>query len=226
MRELVKQSRLLKDDWVWQPGLDSWIAAAEVTGLFADASRFRDAPQEADRNTGETSEERESKLDFKERAKSQIKDFVLMFLYLWIAFGLLAAHESIILAQHQIDFTAHGLAFINALIFAKVMLVAEDLHLGHRLHDKPLVYSIMFKSVIFAAALICFHIIEHVLIGMWHGQTMTASIAEVGVNKLKGIVSFGIMGTVLLAPFFILSEISRVIGADNFWNLFFQRRSA
>jgi len=139
---------------------------------------------------------------------------------------MLAVHESIVLSQHQIDYRFHGLAVINALVFAKVMLVAEDFHLGYRLHNHPLIYSVLFKSILFAIALICSHILEHVLIGMWHGKPMVESIAEVGANRLFGIVSLGIIGTVALAPFFILSEISRVIGRDNFWVLFFHRRNS
>jgi hypothetical protein len=38
-------------------------------------------------------------------------------------------------------------------------------------------------------------------------------------------VSVGIIATVALVPFFILREISRVIGADIFWALFFRRRN-
>ncbi len=226
LRELVEQRRLQESDWVWKPGLDSWIAAADVTGLFAAPARFRDEPQRgAERNAG-AEKKPEFQSGLKERAKGQIRDFVLMFLYLWFVFGLLVVHESIVLSQHQIHFVPHGIAIINALVFAKVMLVAEDLHLGHRFHDKPLVYSIAFKSILFAAALICFHIIERVVFGMWNGQTIVESIADVGANKLSGIVSLGIMGTVALVPFFILSEISRVMGPDNFWALFFHRRSA
>ena len=226
LKQLVEQRRLLADDWVWKPGLDSWVAAADISDLFAASIQLRDEPRRAGQGVPEESEERRSGPDFKTRAKGQLRDFALMFLYLWIVFGFLVVHESIVLSQHQINFAAHGLAFINALVFAKVMLVAEDLHLGHRFHDKPLVYSIMFKSILFAIALICFHIVEHVLIGMWHGQTIAESTLEVGANRLSGIVSLGIIGTVALAPFFILSEVSRAIGPDNFWALFFRRRSA
>jgi hypothetical protein len=226
LKELVEQRRLPENDWVWKPGLDSWVAAADVTGLFAGPTRFRDEPQRAERSAGEENKKQGSKSGFKERAKGQIKDFALMFLYLYIVFGFLVVHESIVLSQHRINFAAHGLAVFNALVFAKVMLVAEDLHLGHRFHDKPLVYAIAFKSILFAVALICFHVLEHVLIGMWHGETISESILDVGVNKLSGIVSLGIIGTVALAPFFILSEVSRAIGPDNFWALFFHRRSA
>ena len=173
-----------------------------------------------------TKETQEPKRNIKERAKDQIKNFALMFFYLWIVFGLLAIHQSIILSQYQIDSLAHGLAIVNALIFAKVMLIAEDLHLGDRMNDKPLIYPILFKSLLFGVTLICFHIAEHVIVGMWHGKTVAESISEVGANNLKQVVSGGIITTVALVPFFILREISRVIGGDNLWALFFQRRNS
>jgi hypothetical protein len=98
------------------------------------------------------------------------------------------------------------------------------MHLGRRFEDQPLVYSILFKSIVFAIALICFHIAEHVIIGMWHGRTMAESIAEVGANNLKEIVSIGLIATIALVPFFILRDIHRVIGEDYFRSLFFHRR--
>ena len=175
-------------------------------------------------SNGTLGDEPASRRDLKERAKDQIRNFALMFVYLWVMFGMMTLHESIVLAQHNIDYRFHGLAVINALVFAKVLLVAEDLRLGHRFDDAPLAYSILVKSFLFGVALICFHILERVLIGMWDGKPVAQSISEVGANKLPGIVSLGIISTVALVPFFILREISRVMGPDKFWSLFFQRR--
>jgi|SRR5271169_1620105 len=149
-----------------------------------------------------------------------------MFLYLWLVFGLLAIHQSIILSQYQIDYQSHGLAVINALVFAKIMLIAEDLRLGDRFNDKPLIYPVLYKSLLFAIALICFHIVEHVLIGMWHGQKVAESLSEIGANKLRGMVSISVIATVALLPYFALRQLSRVIGKDNFWSLFFRRRNS
>jgi hypothetical protein len=226
LAQFAKQGRLLERDWVWKPGLASWVAASDVSGIFVESAQLRREPRQVNRSDGNESQKPTPKPDFKKRAKDQIKSFGLMFLYLWVVFGMLALHESIILSQHQINYVWHGFAVVNALVFAKVMLVAEDLHLGHRFHNKPLFYSVLIKSILFAIALICFHIVEHVLVGMWDGKSMAESIAEVGANRLVGIVSLGIIGTVALAPFFLLSEIGRVIGRDNFWALFFQRRSS
>ncbi|MDR3420084.1 MAG: hypothetical protein P4L80_02390 [Xanthobacteraceae bacterium] len=188
-------------------------------------SIHRNEPTQIGQSAGAADERRNAKRSLKARAKDQIRDFALMFLYLWVVFGLLAAHESIILSQHQIDYRFHGVAVVNALIFAKVMLVAEDLHLGRGFDDKPLAYSVLLKSLLFGVALICFHIVEHVLIGLWDGRPLAQSLAEVDANKLMGIVLLGIISTVALVPFFILREVGRVIGEDKLWALFFRRRN-
>ena len=143
LRELAAQERLLEGDWIWKPGLAAWITAGDVAGLFAGLNQIQTKREKLNRNGGANDETRAAQSDFKGRAKGQIEKVGLMFLYLWIVFGLLAVHESMILSQHQLSYRAHGIAIINALVFAKVMLVAEDLHLGHRLNDKPLIYSIL-----------------------------------------------------------------------------------
>jgi hypothetical protein len=215
----------LEGDWIWRPGLAAWIAAGDVAGLFAKPAQIQTEPAQRNRNNGAVDENREVPRNFKGRAKDQIRNFGLMFLYLWIVFGLLAVHKSMILSQHQLSYQAHGIAFVNALVFAKVMLVAEDLHLGHRLNNKPLIYSILYKSFLFGVTLICFHIVEHVLIGMWHGKAVAETIAEIGADRLGQIASGGTIATVALVPFFILREISRVIGEDKFLSLFFDAES-
>jgi hypothetical protein len=224
LAKFAKQKLLLVDDWVWRPGLEQWISAGDVSGLFP-APALGDEPEQTNLLASEKQSEQNTRT-LKERVLESIKTFIQMFLYLWLVFGLLAVHQSIILSQYQIDYRSHGLAFLNALVFAKVMLVAEDLHLGDRFDDRPLIYPVLFKSLLFAITLICFHIVEHTLIGMWHGQSVAESLSEIGANKLRGILSFSMIATVALIPFFILREISRVIGKDKFWSLFFRSRTS
>jgi hypothetical protein len=61
---------------------------------------------------------------------------------------------------------------------------------------------------------------------MWHGQSVAESLSEIGANRLRGILSFSVIATVALIPFFILREISRVTGKEKFWSLFFRSRNA
>jgi hypothetical protein len=216
LAKFAKQKLLLKDDWIWRPGLEQWILAKEVSGLFVASAQVRIKPEQTNPILGEEYGEQEHAGSLKERVIDSIKTFLQMFLYLWLVFGLLAIHQSIILSQYQIDYRSHGLAFLNALVFAKVMLVAEDLRLGDRFNEKPLIYPVLFKSFLFAIALICFHILEHTLIGMWHGHSVAETLSEIGANKLRGILSYGVIATVALIPFFILREISKAIGSNKF----------
>jgi hypothetical protein len=226
LAKFAKQKLLLEDDWIWRPGLEQWISAKEVSGLFPASAQVRIKPEQINPIVGKEHGEQEHARSLKERVVDSIKTFVQMFLYLWLVFGLLAIHQSIILSQYQIDYRSHGLAFLNALVFAKVMLVAEDLRLGDRFSDKPLIYPVLFKSLLFAIALICFHIVEHILIGMWHGHSVAETLSEIGANRLRGILSYSVIATVALIPFFILREISRTIGSNRFWSLFFRNRNS
>jgi hypothetical protein len=65
-----------------------------------------------------------------QRAHHEFKEALRIALYLWVVLGLLVLHKSMILAEHHIDFAYHGLALINALALAKVMLVARHIPLG------------------------------------------------------------------------------------------------
>ena len=75
----------------------------------------------------------------KHKAYHELKDGLVIALYLWVTFGLLILHKSMILAEHHIDFPYHGLGLINALALAKVMLLARHIPLGEQLKNAPLI---------------------------------------------------------------------------------------
>ena len=66
-----------------------------------------------------------------------------MFLYLWAMFALFALHEKIVLREVGASLPSQGFAFVNALVLAKVMLIAEDLNLGNWLQGRPLIFPIL-----------------------------------------------------------------------------------
>src|SRR5215469_2898624 len=81
----------------------------------------------------------------------EVKRYLFMFLYLWAMNGLLLLHESVVLARYDIPFTRWGYALVTALVLAKVMLVMEDFNIPRGFENRPLIYSIAYKSVVFAA---------------------------------------------------------------------------
>jgi hypothetical protein len=165
----------------------------------------------------------ERKPNPKERVVHKLKQFVAIFLYLWVLLALFDLHRTIILAEHHLNYPAQGFAIVNALVMAKVILIAEALHLGSRFRDKPLIYSILYKSFAFSVALIGFHIFERLLVGVLSGRTIAQSFPAMGGGSLKEIVSIGTIVFVALIPFFAFREVSRVIGPRELWSLLLTR---
>ena len=149
-----------------------------------------------------------------ERLGEEVKRFMVMFLYLWVLFGLFVLYQRILLRQEGLSFTAQGFALVNALVLAKVMLIAEDLRVGHWLRSRPLIYPILGESLIFTVVFICFHILEHVVIGLIKRESIAASIPAIGGGGLAGLVSVGLILFVSLIPFFGFRNLSRELGAD------------
>jgi hypothetical protein len=159
-----------------------------------------------------------------EKGLAEGKEFFWIFVYLWVLLGLFAIHKAIIL--NDADLIYHqGFAVINALVLAKVILVAEMLHVADNMKHRPLIYPIIFKSVVFSAILIGFHLIEEILTGMWHGKAFSQSIPTFSRGDLKGILVLGLIMFVVLIPFFAFKEIGRVIGEDKLHSLIFQRQN-
>ena len=157
------------------------------------------------------------------RVIDEAKKFAGMALYLWVLFGLFVLHERIVLAKHNIDYKFYGFAVVNALVLAKVMLIAEDLGLGERFKSRPLVYPILYKSVLFAIVFLCFDVIEEVLVGVVQGKTIFASVPSIGGGSASGIISVGVIIAVALIPFFAFREVGRAIGERELRALLFTR---
>jgi hypothetical protein len=160
----------------------------------------------------------------KENAIDEFRRFIVIFLYLWVVFGLLSIHKSVVLAERHLDYQEHTLAIINALVFAKVLLFGEHFHLATWFKDKPLIYPILHKCFVFTVVLICFHIVESVLVGVWHRSTFADSFPPIFGGSLKGILSVGVMCFVVLLPFFAFREVGRVVGRRELSALILKRR--
>jgi hypothetical protein len=178
---------------------------------------------EEDSSPGEKGSPSEHKPGLKERAAHQLREFLGITIYLWVLFALLVINQSIVLARGAPNYQAHGFAFVNALILAKILLIGEDLRFGTRFKDKPLVYSILYKCFIFTLFLVGFHTVERMIEGVLHGRSLAQSFPDIGGGSPQGILSLGATVFVALIPFFAFREIARVIGHSELWSLLLSR---
>jgi hypothetical protein len=147
-----------------------------------------------------------------ERLVHELTKFSLMFLYLWLQFGLFVLHENIIRAQTGLDYQMQGFAIINALVLAKVMLIAEDLKLDQWLRGRPLVYAILGESFLFTIVLIAFHVLEKIVVGLVGGSSLAHSVPAIGGGGFAGVMIVGATFFVTLIPYFAFRDIGNVLG--------------
>jgi hypothetical protein len=165
------------------------------------------------------------KRDLKARLIREAKSLLVIFVYLWVLFGLFALHESLVLAQHGIKFEIWGVAAGNALVFAKVMVVVEALNLARGVAGRPLMVPVLYKSVVFAIAFIFVHIAEKFVIGLAKGKTLAGSFPSFGSEGMTGMLIAGIIVAVSLTPFFAFTEVERELGRGALRDLFLAKQS-
>ena len=159
----------------------------------------------------------------KRKAVHEVREYFLISAYLFVVFSLLVVHKSLILAEHHIDYTLHGLAILNALALAKIMLVAQDFHLADQFGDAPLIYPTLVKSFAFTVVLACFKIAEETALGRLRGRSFHDSISAIGGSWQRVLILAALL-FVMLLPFFGFSELRRVFGPDRLINVFFRPR--
>src|SRR5262245_29319385 len=124
----------------------------------------------------------------KERAIEEFRRFTILFLYLWVLFGLFVLDETVMARQQNLSLLPHGFALINALVLAKVMLVTEDLDLARWLTGKPAAWAIIYESALLSALFICFHFIEELAIDLFRGTGIAAGVPSIGGGGWLGLL--------------------------------------
>lgn len=155
----------------------------------------------------------------KEKAIEEFRSFFVMALYLWFVFALMLLNEAVILQKPNINFLAQGFAIINALVLAKVMLIADDLGFGRQADELPLIWPILYKAVLYGLLFVAFHELEHYVVAWFNGKAHGMTLPTVGGGTWAGAACVWAVMAVSLMPFFAIREVSNLVGASRVWRL-------
>ena len=91
--------------------------------------------------------------------------------------------------------------------------------MGKKYEAKPLLYSVIYKAVLFTLFVLAFHILEEVIKAVAHRHGVVAAFRDVRMDDLLGR-SLIVFCTFI--PLFAFRELERVLGEQNFRGLFFR----
>jgi hypothetical protein len=170
--------------------------------------------------------ETEKQAGWKEKAIHELTGFWINFVYLAFVFLSFTTYRRLILAEYHVSYLNYGIAAIEAVVLAKIILMGEAARIGRRYEDRPLIVPTLHKTIVFALWVVAFKVLEHMIEGLVRGKGLAG-----GVHDLLSKNGYEILANVLvivsaLVPFFAVKELGRVLGREKLQALFFRRRAA
>jgi len=153
----------------------------------------------------------------KQKGVHELEEIGWITLYLVVFFSCLYTYSMLLLNEYDIEHSAfrYGLALVNALVLAKIILIGEYAGLGKRQENKPLILSVFYKTVLFTVLVAAFHGLEELVkVLVFHDQFRFRP-DEMLIRNL--VVFCG------LVPFFALWELRRVLGEGSLPGVFLRK---
>jgi hypothetical protein len=167
----------------------------------------------------------EQKPSWKQRITREFVKYWINVLYLSLVLGLFAWYRRLILAHYEIEYLKYGVAIIEALILAKVILIAEVMGLGRgRFKDTPLIYPVLYKSVVFTLFLGLFSVLEDTIGGWFRGEGFRGWLIELKNEGKYEFLARCLIIFVVFIPYFAFKELGNLLGEGKLGRLFFRNK--
>lgn len=168
--------------------------------------------------------ERVGSAGLKARAVEELKTYWVIVFYLWLFLGSFTIYRRLIVAETGATYLHYGIALIEALIIAKVILIGRLFGFTRRFEDKPLIVPVLYKSILFGVLVLLFGVVERLVEGWFHKQDIAAilqSIVSIGGHEICARM---LILVVAFVPFFAFWEMGRVFGMRKLVTMFLSSR--
>jgi hypothetical protein len=167
-----------------------------------------------------------AKSHLKERAAGELKEFLIITVYLYLCFAAIIYLKAAVLQAHDIAYAPFGIAIAKALICAKFVLVGRMFHLGERFKSLPLIWPTLHKSIAFLVFLLLLNALEEVLVGLIHHRGMAETVGGLYGGTLDQLIATSLVGLLILFPFFAFQSLGELLGERNLVRVFFLPRNS
>ena len=95
-----------------------------------------------------------------EKLKHELEELALAGLYFFLWIGLLVALKKLVLAEYQIEFGGLSVAFVGALILAKVVLILEHVPPGPLTRNRSAWVEVLWRTALYGAGVVVVLLLE------------------------------------------------------------------
>jgi hypothetical protein len=158
-----------------------------------------------------------------QRAVHEFKELAILTAYLYVTLGAVILMKAAVLHTAGVSFAPWGIAIVKALVLAKFMLIGRAV-IGRRFSSRPLIWPTLHKSFAFLVLLIVLTVIEEVVVGLFHHQSVAASLGELTGAKLYETLASYIIMLLVLIPYIAWGVLDEALGEGRLARMFFVDR--
>jgi hypothetical protein len=157
------------------------------------------------------------------KIKEEVRELLPPTLYFFVTLHIVALIRALMLRGTGIPLTTSLTVTLTALVLGKAVVLADMLPVVNRYPNKPLIYNVAWKTVIYLLVALVLHYLEH-LFDYWRE---TGSVAAANREMLAKMVwAHFIAVQILLAAMVFLycmwRELVRVVGREKVVQMFFE----
>jgi hypothetical protein len=168
----------------------------------------------------------EKRAGWKPRIRHELVEYFTNFVFLSFIFGAFTLYRRLILAEYHIGYAHYGIALVEALVLAKIVMIGDIIGLGRRLENRPLVFPTLYKAFTFSLWVAVFGAGEHIVEGFLRGEGLTGGLHTLMSQGKYEISARALLMFFAFIPFFAFRETERVLGEGAIRTLFFRRRGS
>src|SRR5262245_19730680 len=167
----------------------------------------------------------EKKATLKEKAAEELRLMLLITAFLAAVFIPFLTYRRLISREFGVTSFHYGFALIEALIVAKVILIGKAMGIGGKPTRRSLFLGALRDSIIYAILVGVFAILEHIIEGLFHHETLATSVQKFLDQGVYEILGRTLIVFVAFIPFFTLWELDRVLGERKLLALLFRKNA-
>jgi hypothetical protein len=157
-----------------------------------------------------------------EKIKEEFLAMVPPTLYFFVILHIVALIRTLMVKGTGVTIDATTSVTIAALVLGKSVLIADMMPFINRFPEKPLIWNVAWKAVIYFFVALVIHYLEH-LYDFWK---LAPGVVAANEKLLASIVwphfwAIQLLLAVLIAAYCVMSELVRALGADRVKKMFF-----
>jgi hypothetical protein len=142
-------------------------------------------------------------------------------IFFFISFHIIVLDRALLAKEFGLHLSAVAGATIGALLVAKVVLIADMLPAINRFPEKPLIYNVLWKTVIYVSASVVAHYLEHLVPLWWRLGFLAANEHLWSELVWAHFWAVQLWLVVLIFVYCVMRELVRAIGRDRVLRIFF-----